>query len=61
MRFQVFNEQSATKPIFTTPWRWLADMYVSIVATNFDRCRLVDSKSGETLVDWARAKPVPPM
>lgn len=54
MRYQVFNEKSSTQPVFTAPWRWLASLYASTVALRFDKCRLVDSKSGETLLDWAR-------
>jgi hypothetical protein len=54
MRYQVFNEKSVTKPVFTAPWCWVASLYANTVAFRFDKCRLVDSKSGETLLDWAR-------
>lgn len=54
MRYQVFNEKSVTKPVFTAPWRCVASLYANTVALRFDKCRLVDSKSGETLLDWAR-------
>lgn len=54
MRYQVFNEKSSTQPVFTAPWRWLASWYVSTVALRFQKCRMIDSKSGETSLDWAR-------
>lgn len=55
MRYQIFNSRDAALPIFTAPWRWLAYRLAGLLSSKWQWCRLVDSKTGETLMEWARA------
>lgn len=59
MRYQVFNNRCSAKPAITIPWKWLASWYINFAGINWDSCKLVDSKTGAVLVEWARAKASP--
>ncbi|WP_163923502.1 hypothetical protein [Raoultella planticola] len=37
------------------PWRWLAVLLASGPSTKWYWYRLVDTRRGKTIVDWARA------
>ncbi len=55
MRYQVFNTRDGTEPVVSAPWRWLATMLAAGRAMKWDWYRLVDVKTGKTLLEWARA------
>lgn len=56
MRYQVFNKQeSSVQPIASAPWRRLAFWLASLMSTKWTACRVVDSRTGDTLLEWARA------
>ena len=56
MRYQVFNSLAPTaKPILSAPWRWLAFSLSNLLSLNWKCCRLVDSLTGETLMEWSLA------
>jgi len=61
MRYQIFNQRagSGSAPVITAPWRWLAYHLISLLSLKWDWCRLEDSKTGDTLMEWARASRVP--
>lgn len=56
MRFQVFNTQSGREPVLSAPWARLAWVLTSRASARWDAYRLVDSRTGRTLIHWARAK-----
>ena len=58
MRYQVFNSQAGTQPVFTAPWVWMARWLSLVLDTRWDWYRLVDSHSGKTLTEWARGEGV---
>ncbi len=55
MRYQVFNSRDSAEPVMSAPWLWLARMLSNGRALNWSWYRLVDTKTGETLTEWARA------
>ena len=55
MRYQVFNSRDGTAPVVSAPWRWLASQLATRPSRTWDWYRLVDAKTGETLIEWARA------
>lgn len=56
MRYTVFNSLSPTaKPFVSVPWRWLAFSLSNLLSLNWKCCRLVDSLTGETLMEWSMA------
>lgn len=57
LRYQVFNNISSNKPVFTSPWYWLAFYYTVIFSNNWEYCRIDDSKTKKTLYEWATGKP----
>lgn len=58
-RFQVFiSKQNDAKSKFSAPWYWIASMYVSIFWIDGNYCRIDDTKSGKTMLEWVRAKPL---
>lgn len=56
MRYQVFNTAEDGTPVLTAPWAWLARLLSVAVSARWDRYRLVDSHTGRTLDEWARAR-----
>ncbi|MFK4706159.1 hypothetical protein ABIC83_002998 [Roseateles asaccharophilus] len=60
MRYQVFNTAEGGKPVCSAPWKWLAQMLCLRASTRWYWYRLVDTRTGKTLVEWARAKPYRP-
>lgn len=57
MRYQVFNTRTAgAKPVISAPWCWLAQMLAGLVSHKWPCCRLVDSTTGQTLIEWRRAE-----
>jgi hypothetical protein len=42
-------------PKFSAPWHWLAQSYVTVFCGNADSCRMIDAKTGKTVLEWARA------
>lgn len=55
MRYQVFNQRGMTEPVFSAPWKWLATALCNLLSTEWGYCRLVDSRTGETLMESATA------
>ena len=56
MRYQVFNSQDATSsPAFSAPWKWLAEFLAEHKSSTWRWCRVVDSRSGDTVAEWASA------
>jgi hypothetical protein len=55
MRYQVFNSRDGTEPVLSALWRWLAALLASRPALCWDWYRLIDTKTGKTLTEWARA------
>lgn len=57
MRYQVFNSRDAdAKAVFSAPWYWLAHLLAGLVSHKWRCCRLVDSVTRETLMEWLRAE-----
>jgi hypothetical protein len=56
LRYQIFNKPDAAQPRFSVPWLWMARHVCSSVALGWDYCCLVDSRTGQTIREWARAK-----
>ncbi|WP_081712849.1 MULTISPECIES: hypothetical protein [Burkholderia] len=54
-RFQVFTQRGAAKPKFSAPWYWVASMYSTFFCGHGDYCRIMDTKRGETMMEWGRA------
>lgn len=59
MRYQIFNTpaEEGAPAVVAAPWRWLAMLLANGPSAKWYWYRLVDTKSGRTLVDWTRAKP----
>jgi hypothetical protein len=57
MRYQIFNTpaEEGAPPVVQAPWRWLAVLLASGPSVKWYWYRLVDTKHGKTLLDWARA------
>lgn len=57
MRYQVFNSrEDGASPVFSAPWQWLAAALANLLSLKWPRCRIVDSATGETLMEWVRAE-----
>lgn len=54
-RYQVYTGRGVNMPKFSAPWRWLAQLYVTVFCGNADYCQMIDVKSGEPVIEWARA------
>ncbi|CAG4909763.1 hypothetical protein [Paraburkholderia gardini] len=54
-RYQVYTGRGVNMPKFSTPWHWLAQFYVAVFCGNADYCRMIDAKTGKTVLEWARA------
>lgn len=57
MRYQVFNSRDAdAKAAFSAPWQWLAFALANLLSLKWPLCRIVDSTTGESLMEWIRAE-----
>lgn len=56
MRYQIFDQATATSSKLSSPWRWLARYLCGTVTLRWQYCRMVDSKTGEVLMEWATAE-----
>ncbi len=57
MRYQVFNTRADdAQPVFSAPWYWLAFTLANLCSSKWDCCRLFDLKTGETPMEWVRAR-----
>jgi len=57
-RFQVFtSNQKEAMPVFSAPWYWICSWFASIFCVSGDYCRIVDTKLGKSMMEWARANP----
>ena len=54
-RYQVFTKRDTTKPTLSSPWYWLATMYVVFFLGDGDYCRIVDAEREEIKLEWERA------
>lgn len=59
MRYKVFNTKDGVVPVLSAPWRWPVEVLASFRSDNWAWYRLVDSKTGKTIVEWARGATVP--
>lgn len=55
MRYQVFNTADGGKPVRSAPFAWLARLLTLGASGQWSWYRLVDSRTGVTLTEWARA------
>lgn len=57
MRYQIFNTpaEEGAAAVVQAPWRWLAVLLASGPSAKWYWYRLVDTRRGKTIVDWARA------
>lgn len=46
LRYQVFTDRSIEGPAFSSPWYWLATMYVVYFAGSARYCRIHDAWRG---------------
>lgn len=53
-RYQVFVRRGTRTPKYAVPWHWLASLIVSFLCPNGSYCRVVDSKTDSTLLEWER-------
>ena len=56
MRYQVFNQRVAAVPKFSAPWLWLARHVCSVWTLRWEYCCLVDSTTGEVVMEWAKGQ-----
>jgi hypothetical protein len=54
-RYQVYTGRGVNMPKFSARWHWLAKSYVTVFCGNADSCRMIDAKTGKTVLEWARA------
>lgn len=56
MRYQLFNTSDTDATlVLSAPWRWLAYSLANLISMRWRRCRLVDSLTGEDLMEWVQA------
>jgi hypothetical protein len=54
-RYQVYTGRGVNMPKFSAPWRWLAQLYVTVFCGNADYCQMIDAQTGKPILEWARA------
>jgi hypothetical protein len=59
MRYRIFNDRDGSEPVISAPWRWLAFHLVSLLSLKWDWCRVVDSKTRGTVMEWGRGSRSP--
>lgn len=57
-RYQVFVHRGQRAPKYAMPWHWLASLTVAFLCTDRSYCRIVDSKTNTTLMEWERLSSV---
>lgn len=56
MRYQIFNSRDAnSRPVLSAPWYWLAFTFGNLFSMKWGCCRIFDSKTGDTPMEWVRA------
>ncbi len=55
-RYQVFVRRGTRAPKCAVPWHWLASLIVSFLCADSSYCRLVDSRTDTTLLEWERVR-----
>ncbi|MBA9846864.1 hypothetical protein [Ralstonia pickettii] len=56
LRFQVFTQSGSRIPSYSAPWYWLASLVATFRYGNGEYCRILDGRTGVTMMEWKRAK-----
>lgn len=56
LRFQVFSRSGTSCPSYSAPWYWLASLVATFRYGKGDYCRIMDARTGVTMMEWKLAK-----
>ncbi|MBA9859921.1 hypothetical protein DEE69_28835 [Ralstonia insidiosa] len=55
-RYQVFTQSGSRIPAYSAPWYWLASLVATFQYGGGDYCRILDGRTGVTMMEWKRLK-----